>query len=81
MTITPTGTGAYRLANPNQFASLPDSFLALAPDSDGLVFGRWISGGFVHFVRSDLSIARAAQLFVRQGIKKGACDFSQVPSL
>ncbi len=28
------------IANPSQFASLPDSFLALAPDSGGLVFGR-----------------------------------------
>ncbi len=28
------------IANPNQFASLPDSFLALAPDNDGLVYGR-----------------------------------------
>ena len=28
------------LSNPNQFASLPDSFAANAPDSDGLVFGR-----------------------------------------
>jgi murein DD-endopeptidase MepM/ murein hydrolase activator NlpD len=55
------------IANPNQFASLPDSFLALIPDNDGLVYGR--KGDRVHPVEEKIANRQVIQVstVTRQG--------------
>jgi murein DD-endopeptidase MepM/ murein hydrolase activator NlpD len=55
------------IANPNQFASLPDSLLALVPNADDMVFGR--KGDRVHPVEEKVANRQVIQVstVTRQG--------------
>jgi murein DD-endopeptidase MepM/ murein hydrolase activator NlpD len=55
------------VANPNQFASLPESLLALVPNNDGMIFGR--KGDRVHPVEEKVANRQVIQVstVTRQG--------------